>query len=505
MLRQRSSIACARSGILSSASHSRSLSGRLLAAAATATLLAASHAGAQSDDLLRRLNEPWTRVTEASRSAKPLFTAYLDMTKPPQEIGEEFNLKTIYPGMEGFDAVSKWAADNANMGKTLVAVQNALVLGVPYGTEGVDPKFVERGLVAIIASGGDLTKVEFPYLDALDVIAAYVTAEMYRLCEAGKFDEAFTVGTAHLRVMRQACDAQMFEEKRRTMTLLADAMSVHRDIIYTYKDKLGLALLRKIATKEYPFLKPTDNERLRRIAMPEGDQLVATELLESVFGDAGQVDREKFAEIFSEMQVRDDGSLTGFGAVKRWERVAGVHGSLDASTLKLTAIHDDWWRRWRMRPYDPIMALPTEFSVINPVKYAAVVFATRDIESLFPLRRRLVTEFCGLVSAAGLCGYREQFGSWPNDIEKAYVTYFPKRFDFDPYDPGYGNMRYEDLGTRTKGIESEYGRIEVTGCVLYARSDNNEFDGAGRHAEGGKFGDFVVWPPLRAISRGQGD
>lgn len=406
---------------------------RLASAFAVALLAASAGANAQSPELLQKLNEPWMRVTEQSRSATRLFTAYLDLTKPPQEIGEEFNLKTIYPGMEGFEAVSKWAADNAAMGKALIELQNCQVLGVPYGTEGVDPKFVERGLVVLVAPGGDLTKVEFPYLGALDSIAAYVVADMYRLCEAGKFEEAFAIGVAHLRVMRQACDAQMFEEKSFAMTMLADAMSVHRDIIYTYKDKLGIELLRKLATKDYPFLKPADNERLRRLAMPEGDMLVATELLKSVFDDNGQADQSKFAVTFSGMQAREE-PLTGFGAMKRWERVAGVHGSLDASMIKLTAVYDDWWRRWRMRPFDPMMSLPTEFSVINPVKYAAVVFATRDIESLFTLRRRLVTEFCGLVSAAGLCGYRLQFEDWPNDIEKSYARFFPKRFDFDPYD-----------------------------------------------------------------------
>jgi len=497
MLSDRSTSVCGQTRLL------RTLSGSLASVVAIAALAVGPEASAQSPELMKKLNEPWSRVTEPSRSATRLFTAYLDMTKPPQEVGEEFNLKTIYPGMEGFEAVSKWAADNGNMGKALIELQNCQVLGVPYGTDGVDPKFVERGLVAIIAPGGDLTRVEFPYLKALDAIAAYVSADMYRLCEAGKFDEAFAIGVAHLRVMRQAVDAHMLEEKRFSMTMLADAMSVHRDIIYTYKDKLGIDLLRKLATKEYPFLKPTDNERLRRISIPEGDLLVAGELLRSVFDDSGQADQTSFATTFSGMQSRGE-PLTGFGAAKRWERVAGVHGSLDASGIKMNAIYDDWWRRWRMRPFDPMMSLPTEFSVVNPVKYAAVVFAIRDIESLFDLRRRLVSEFCGLVSGAGLCGYRLQFEDWPNDIEKSYARFFPKRFDFDPYDRQYGRMRYEYLGTRARGVESEFGRLEVTGCILYARNDDGEFDAASRHAEGGKIGDFVVWPPLRAVSRGQG-
>jgi hypothetical protein len=479
---------------------------RSLGAAVSIAVALASSTGAsaQSGELLSKLNAPWGRVSESARSANRLFTAYLDMTKPPQEIGEEFNLTAIYPGMDGWEAVAAWAEANGSMGQTLIGLQDCLVLGVPYGTEGVDPRFVERGLVALIGVEGDLTRVDFPYLKALEAINAYVAADLYRLCEAGKFEDAFKIGVAHLRVLRQACDAMMFDEKYAAMNMLADAMSVHRDAIYAYRDKLGLELVRKLAMTEYPFLKATDNERLRRIAMPEGDLFVAQELIESVFGDLGQVKEEEFAKIFSGMQARE-APLTGFGAVKRWERVAGVHGSLDASDLKLTSIYDDWWRRWRMRPYDAMMSLPTELSVVNPVKYAAVVYAARDIESLFVLRRRLVTEFCGLVAGTGLVGYREQFDDWPRDIKMSYTQFFPKRFDFDPYDPEYGSMRYEYLGTRMKGIDSEFGRLEVSGCLLYARNDNNGFDEPARHLPGGKLGDFFVWPPLRAVSRGQGD
>jgi len=479
---------------------------RGLGAAATASLALAmtAEAAAQSSQLLAKLNAPWVRVSESSRSATRLFTAYLDMTRPPEEIGEEFNQTTIYPGMDGWEAVAAWAEANGAMGQALIALQDCQVLGVPYGLEGVDPRFVERGLVAKIGIEGDLTRVEFPYLNALEAINAYVAADLYRLCELGRFEDAFKIGVAHLRVLRQACDAVMYDEKFAAMRMLADAMSVHRDALYAYRNGLDLSLVRKLAMKEYPFLKPTDNERLRRIAMPEGDLFVAQELIESVFGRLGQVDEDRFAAVFAGMQARQ-APLTGFGAVKRWERVAGVHGSLDASQLKLSSIYDDWWRRWRMRPYDAMMSLPTELSVVNPVKYAAVVYAARDIEALFVLRRRLITEFCGLVSGAGLVGYREQFDDWPRDIKMSYTQFFPKRFDFDPYDPEYGSMRYEYLGTRTRGIDSEFGRLEVTGCLLYARNDNNTFDEPLRHLPGGKSGDFFVWPPLRAVSRGQGE
>ena len=470
-------------------------------AAILAPIAATNAAHAQSAELLGKLNAPWALVSESGKSATKLFNAYLDLTKPPQPIGESFNLTSIYPGMPGFDEVSKWAAANESMGKALIELQHFKVLGVPYGTEGVDKRFVERGLVITIGAGGDLGKVELSYLKALETINAYVAADMYRLCEAGKFDEAFAIGVAHLRVLGQAIEATMYDEKVAAMTMLSDALSVHRDILYVYRDKMTVDQLKKLAMKEYPFLRTSENERLKRISMPEGDLIVAQALLADVFAADGQPDTEKFAKTFATKQAASE-PLTTFGAARRWSRIAKVHGSLDASQKKLTDIYDDWWRRWRMRGYDQMMSLPTELSRANPARYAAVVFVARDIANLFELRKRLGVELSGTVAAAGICAYRNQVDVWPDKIEKAYSQYFPQRYDFDPYDKDYGRLTYVYLAA-PKGIESEYGRIDVKGCVLFARNGDGESNNAARHAVGGKVDDFVVFPPLRAISRGQ--
>jgi len=461
-----------------------------------AVAVGATEARAQSPELLRKLNAPAARIGDKAKSAQRVLTAYIDVTKAPKEIGPDFNQTTIWPGMDGWADVAKWAEDNANMGKVLL-------LGVPYGTDGVDAKFVERGLTAEIGVDGDLTKVRFGYLSALQTITAYSAAEMYRQCEAGKFKEGFDVGLATLRVLRQACDAQMFEEKLAAMTLLSDAFSVHRDLLFVYGDKMSEDFLKNLSLKEYPFLKQGDNERLKRIELPEGNLLLAEALIRSVFDSSGSVSDEKFAGTFAKMQA-DAKPLTTFGATKRWAKIAGVHGSLDATLLKLNAIYDDWWRRWRLPAYGPMMTMPTVYSKTNPVKYAALVLSLGDIDQLFQARRRLIAEFDGTVASSGIASYHKKRGVWPDDIKKAYTEFFPKRFNFDPFDKDYGQFIYISL-SGTRGVESEFGRVEVTGCMLLARNDDNQAVGSGtvRHFVGGKEGDFVLWPSLRAISRGQ--
>ena len=158
-----------------------------------------------------------------------------------------------------------------------------------------------------------------------------------------------------------------------------------------------------------------------------------------------------------------------------------------------------------MKPYDPIQALPTEFSRLNEIRYAAVVEAIADMQGLFEARNRLIVEINGTVLSAGICGYFREFNnSWPSDREKAYVTYIPKRFDFDPYDKGYGRFQYTFLGSRKQAIDTGFGRVFATGSILYARGQDKNDDNALESSLDGSTGDMVVWPALRALARKDG-
>jgi hypothetical protein len=464
--------------------------------------LAAGPATAQMVSLTVKLNEPWQRVSESNKSWKPIFTAYADLTPPPKPFGSGFNQTTIWPGMEGWTEVAAWAEANSVMGKALLANQSKVVFGLPYGEDEVDPAMRERGLCVRVGIDGDIRRIEWPYLDAIGTISAYATAEMYRLGEAGKFGEAMDLGLANLRVLRQVADQTMLAEKSYAFATMADFASIQRDFLATYLDTLPVDLLRRMANDEYPYLKPADNERLKRLEMPEGDRIVAEALLKQCFDGAGQPSGDQFAETFAGLQSKD-APLTRFGAAKRWAGIAELHGSLDASLGKLNNIYDDWWRRWRTRPYDTMMTMPTELSRANKIRYAAVVLAVKDIAGLFDLRRRLIAEIDGLVTCTGLCGYRRSFGEYPDDIEKAYTTYFPKRFDFDPYDKQYRNFIYRRLAEKV-AIDTVMGRLWAEGALLYGRNDNHEDDRAKNHAEGGPSGDFVLWPPIRHAARAQG-
>ena len=462
-------------------------------------------AWSQAPELESSLNDRLYKdtVTESARSANALFEAYLQLSDPPIPAGADFNLTTIWPGMPDWDAVSNWAASNEQMGEAIIASEKKILLGMPYGRNSVDAKWRMNDVMIDVAPDGDLSVIDFPYLyGAAETVACWATAEYYRLLEAGEYDKAFKLGLAFLRVLRQGCEQEMLEEKVWFMNTLSDALSTQRDAMYSYLDKIPPALFKQLGMKEYPFLKPTDDERMKRLEMPEGDRIVAEAMISKTFDAGGQAIPEQFAGVFGALQARD-APLTRFGSKRRWYRLSTVHASRDASKEKLVDVYDDWWRRWRMRQYDSSMDIPTEFSRLNEIRFAAIVEMVNDLDDAFRARERLVANINGTIIAAGLCGYHQTYNEWPKTLAPVYAVFAIKRFDFDPYNKDYSTFVYRQLTSR-RAVDSDYGQIWVNGCMLYSLGMNHSDDQGRSSSVESETGDLLLWPPTRALARNEG-
>ena len=86
----------------------------------------------------------------------------------------------------------------------------------------------------------------------------------------------------------------------------------------------------------------------------------------------------------------------------------------------------------------------------------------------------------------------------------AYAIFIPKRFDFDPFDKGYGRFLWDYLGSRSRAVDTDYGSIDIDECVLYARGRDHEDSSFEEASLDGLTGDMIVWPPLRQLAREQG-
>jgi len=453
-----------------------------------------------SAKVIRKLNQdPVIATTDANKSYRILFDAYLDLSPPPMTVGDAFNLTTIHAKMNGWAAVSGWGEANPHMAEAIHESKMKLVFGLPYGDDNLSKNDRDAGLYAIIG-GVEQREHDFAYLQAIDTMAAWATAEAYRRFEAKQSDEAIELAVDMLYILRQCCDRIFLEEKNHHIELLADALSVFRDMMYVYRDSISIEVLQRITKSEAPLLRPGR----RKLLMPEGDRVVAEALLRSVFDERlGGADPEKFAATFSSIQSQQ-APLTRFGAARRWEMIALEHGSLDASLERMELIYDDWWRRWRIQEYDPLLDLETEFERTNPVRYAAVIHGTRNLGEIFNLRMRLIMEVNATAVAAALAHYHNSLGTDPNNKEKVYGSPLRKSSDVDPYDTEWAGLQFKRVSSRT-AVDTGVGRIWIprgTG-MLWSVGQNHEDDGCEEHTDDGVRGDILIWPPPRALAREQ--
>jgi hypothetical protein len=450
------------------------------------------------DDVLRELNQTRSvEATEESKSYKLLLDAVLETSDPPMPLGSWFNHTTIHADMSRWSEVSGWAESNPELAEAILAAKDKTLFGLPYGAEQVESRFREAGLVAQIAVRGSLREQNFGYLDAVDKIAAYAVAEAHRLFEAGKTQEALDLYVANLFVLRQTCDREFLTEQFYCIELLRQALGNLRNMYYVYLDQISADQFAAIAMQEIPFLRP-DRARL---FMPEGDRVVSEALIKDVFDDLGQPDPEAFGETFAAIQSQDK-PLTRFGAAKRWRKIAEVHDSRQASLERLQLVYDDWWRRWRVEEYDPILSISTEFERTNPIRYAAVIYSMQNIEQLFGARNHLMAEVYGTAVATGLCGYKRSFGTYPPDTDMTYASFMRKRSDQDPFDREFLPFRYRLVDGETP-IDTPLGRIwlEDGSPLLWSKGPDHLDDRGSPHAPEGLTGDIVMWPPIEALQR----
>ncbi len=471
----------------------------------SATAVARQDNPALVRDVITKLNKHDTVAgSENAKSYKTLFGAYLELKKPPIEVGPEFNLNTIHPKMSQWDLVTGWAESNPKMAEAIIKCKDPKFskIGLPYGREGLDPAYLRENILADIGVNGSLRNTQFPYLKAVDTIAAFATAEIYRLMEANQAQKALDLSVALAFVVRQFCDREFLAEKAHFVDMLSDVMENLRDVMYLYQDRITAEQFTKIAQEELPFLRPDRS----RLFMPEADRVVAEALIHEVFDEQSeQVDAERFSSAFAEVQAKD-APLTIFGAAKRWQMIANIHAPLGDSITRLNRIYDDWWRRWRIDMYDEqLLAVPSQFERTNRVRYAGVVYSLSNLTSVFAVRNTLVADVNGTAMAAALCAYKKTYGTFPDDAEKLYGQSARKRSDSDPYDKELQPFKYRLL-TANQAVDVEGDRISIKAgeALLYSVGQDHEDGRAANHSDDGVTGDIILWPPLRVLRREAG-
>jgi hypothetical protein len=474
------------------------------------TILSSAALAGSREDVIAKLNSSSsTEGTENVKSWRLLFDGCLEITAPPKPLSDDFNMNTVWPGMEGWSEVAAWSAHNEHMERVFIESAKRVLVGLPYGGEHVPNAYQEAGIVAEIGVDGNLHTFDFSYVDVVKVASLWATSESYRLFEQGSTDRAIKLLMSQLIVLRKFCDREFLKEQLIFMPMLADALKNTRDMFYNYREQVTSIQFRTIAKEWIPFLQTGSN----RLLMPEGDRVVGEALVRELFKANGEPDPAKFREILTDVQA-DREPITRFGAAKYWGLIAKVHRGRDDSLNRLNLIYDDWWRRWKMRTFHPQLLIDTELQKSNPVKYAAVNLIIRDIKELFLQRDLLTTQINGTAVSAALCGYINHYKVYPSAIKKMYAQLLNRssnldylrpldlrsESDWELYSYPVGAFHYRKIQKDTN-VFTLLGNVVVKSgeCLLYSVSTDNE-DNRGLNV--GE--DIIIWPPLKTLERNAG-
>ena len=453
------------------------------------------------DDLIRELNATSAvQGTDEIKSWREVFGAILDAPQAPMEIGASFNMSTVWPGMEGWSEVRDWAESNSDLFEAILAARNRSTLGLPYGDlSEADEAFTEAGILAQPAPAGDPMKTEFPWIDKLDWVTTCVSAEAWRRAEAGDVMSGLDLQTALVQWLRQCCTREFIDEQYNAMNSMSVALQVTREIAWWKRSKVDPDGLKNIARNVLPQLKVDRNNLL----MAEGDKELGKVRLGRLFSRRGQPDAKAFLKFFTDR----DSDAKSFGRLRNsgyWRWVAGQHKPEELTAQKLDDVYDDWWRRWRIQAYDPILsAQPPEADRMNPTRYAAVQKIVPEIQPLFEARNRLLVEVNGTCAALAVCAQYKKVGRWPQDIRSARGN--TRRLNVvDPFSRVSDFLKFwKPSRLRVNGHRGEV-KIEAGLPVIYSLGFDTEDGDAKVHTDSGMQGDIVLWPPLRMLEREQG-
>ena len=465
------------------------------------TITAVSHTMADDvDDLIRELNATSAaQGTDDIKSWREVFGTILDAPQSPMDIGATFNMSTVWPGMEGWSEVSDWAESNPDLFEAILAARGRATLGLPYGDMSeADEAFVEAGILAQPAPGGDPMKTEFPWIDKLNWVTTCVSAEAWRRAEAGDVMSGIDLQTALVQWLRQCCTREFIDEQYNAINSMSVALQVTREIAWWKRNEVDPDGLKNIARTILPQLKVDRNNLL----MAEGDKELAKVRLDRLFSRRGQPDAKAFLEFFTDR----DADAKSFGRVRNagyWRWVARQHKPEELTAQKLDDVYDDWWRRWRIQAYDPILsAQPPESERMNSTRYAAVLKIVPEIRPLFEARNRLLVEVNGTCAALAVCAQYKKDGRWPADIRSARSN--TRRLSVvDPFSIESKVIKYwKPNRLRINGHRGEVV-IDSGLPVIYSLGVDTLDGDAKTHTDNGIEGDIVVWPPLRMLEREQ--
>lgn len=473
----------------------------------------------QERDFVAELNEPTLDVSEDNVSYKIYFEAY-QMIDSAHD-GCAAALSRLRTDNANYEQALEWAGGKGQ--QTAVdlilkkddhgfnATQREL-FGLPYGAENI-PVGMDDYEFAVYIDKGQLRMVDFAYLPRYEELIALFNAEMHRAAKAGDTSRSAQCAIAMIRMVRQLCDREYYEEKVRAFDLLVECSIRLRELMWIYRESFTVEDLRTI-TQELEWLD------LPRIKFPIAEGLIVEQLIEQIFGDDNWPDKEKLPVIMSHYESQDQ-PLERFETAIKWQTLAEEHATRIET---VNALHDaigNWELRWKLPVHDPMLnQYNDEFDDLDPVKYAVIRMSLSKLDSLFDQRVPFYTQINGTACAAGVLAFmiKENGKLVPGkladpatipltlaQIQPSFVG--AERMLVDMYDPDEIKLHYTSVKKRDFRVVTQGYDIQTPNGIVFIPEhwpllwsigpDKSDGDAKIYSPDGSDSnGDLIFWPVI---------
>lgn len=371
---------------------------------------------AHADEFVDRVNATFKGIADNARTDLTILPVLHAVEAPPAVLRTQYRAALFGNAGPGWAESAAWAQKPAQKAilEALATVTKeddrlkAFVFAQPYGVDGVSVDFVSKNMYTELGDPPLLAAARHLYMPAMEYTGILVHVEATRLLEAGDLTGGLKVLNDWLFFCRQMSDRPMVREKKWAMESMRLALERMRDLVYTDfrsdKRTTNLSGLREVNTRlrdRRGFM------QLERIEIPEGDFIAREQLVNKIMDPAtGRPSAASFGQLMARVSSTDR-PLRLFSGVAYWDSARENHANLRDTQKMLKGIGDDWRRRWRLSVFDRFLTTATEYrrQVQTSTKYAVLMDAFSDVDSLFGLRQQLRTEIGGTRMAIGVYGF----------------------------------------------------------------------------------------------------
>lgn len=282
------------------------------------------------------------------------------------------------------------------------------VLGLPYGTDSLDPVWVEKGLSISLSQANLLATARFEYFGGLDALRDLVLLKIHRQANAGEGEAALETAIDLVRLGRYVSERPFSDESVYGYALMSVGLQAMRDAAYTYPDAFRdrQVLVEAAGALAYDDLKWT------QFIFPEGEKLAAEQLMARTIVERRGVDEAKYIETLSALSSNER-PLRRFGAADRWRSAAVLQGDWFATESVINRVWGDLKKRWDYRLSNSQHARETDLEMLSNPANEMVVSVARKVMRVFPARRVVLNELGATRIALASVAWKTTQFDWP--------------------------------------------------------------------------------------------